>query len=210
MTIGYLRVSTDKQTVENQKSEIRAYCNDVKKITVDKWIEVVMSSRKDLRDRKIDELLSELSKDDKVVVSELSRLGRSTQEVLQTIERLMKLEVELHIIKHNLVINPNNKNDFVSKAMMTLFSLFAELERDLISQRTKEALRSRKEQGVRLGKPEGTLQKSKYDEHKDRIVELKKLGLSLNKIVSVHLEPVMGKGNCSVQSLSTYITKRGL
>ncbi|MFX4211071.1 recombinase family protein [Aliarcobacter butzleri] len=210
MTIGYLRVSTDKQTVENQKSEIRAYCNDKLKITVDDWIEVVMSSRKDLRDRKIDELLSVLSKDDKVIVSELSRLGRSTQEVLQTIERLMKLEVELHIIKHNLVINPNNKNDFVSKAMITLFGLFAELERDLISQRTKEALKSRKEQGVKLGKPEGTLQKSKYDEYKDRIVELKNLGLSLNKIVSNHLEPVMGKGNCSVQSLSTYITKRGL
>ncbi|MFY4744055.1 recombinase family protein, partial [Aliarcobacter butzleri] len=96
-------------------------------ITVDDWIEVVMSSRKDLRDRKIDELLSVLSKDDKVIVSELSRLGRSTQEVLQTIERLMNLQVELHIIKHNLVINPNNKNDFVSKAMVTLFGLFAEL-----------------------------------------------------------------------------------
>ncbi len=120
MTIGYLRVSTDKQTFENQKSEIRTYCNDKLKITVDDWIEVVMSSRKDLRDRKIDELLTILSKDDKVIVSELSRLGRSTQEVLQTIERLMKLEVELHIIKHNLVINPNNKNDFISKAMITL------------------------------------------------------------------------------------------
>lgn len=210
MTIGYLRVSTDRQTVENQKSVIRAYCNDKLKITVDDWIEVVMSSRKDLRDRKIDELLSILSKDDKVIVSELSRLGRSTQEVLQTIEKLMNLHVELHIIKQNLTVNPNNKNDFVSKAMITLFGLFAELERDLISQRTKEALTARKEQGVTLGKPKGTLQKSKYDEHKDRIVELKSLGLSLNKIISNHLEPVMGKGNCSVQSLSTYLKKRGL
>lgn len=210
MTIGYLRVSTDRQTVENQKSAIRAYCNDKLKITVEDWIEVVMSSRKDLRDRKIDELISKLSKDDKVIVSELSRLGRSTQEVLQTIEKLMNIEVELHIIKENLVLNINTKNDFVSKAMVTLFGLFAELERDLISQRTKEALTARKEQGVTLGKPKGTLQKSKYDEHKDRIVELKSLGLSLNKIVSNHLEPIMGKGNCSVQSLSTYLKKRGL
>lgn len=211
MTIGYIRVSTDKQTNENQKSEIRTYCNDKLKITVDDWIEpVAISSRKDLKDRKIDELLSKASKNDKVIVSELSRLGRSTQEVLQIIEKLMKLEVEVHIIKSGQIINPNNKNDFTSKAMVTLLGLFAELERDLISLRTKEALKSKKEQGVRLGKPEGTIQKSKYDEHKNRIVELKNLGLSLNKIVSNHLEPVMGKGNCSVQSLSTYITKREL
>jgi DNA invertase Pin-like site-specific DNA recombinase len=211
MTIGYIRVSTDKQTNENQKSEIRTYCNDKLKITVDDWIEpVAISSRKDLKDRKIDDLLSKASKNDKVIVSELSRLGRSTQEVLQIIEKLMKLEVEVHIIKSGQIINPNNKNDFTSKAMVTLLGLFAELERDLISLRTKEALKSKKEQGVRLGKPEGTIQKSKYDEHKNRIVELKNLGLSLNKIVSNHLEPVMGKGNCSVQSLSTYITKREL
>lgn len=211
MTIGYIRVSTDKQTNENQKSEIRTYCNDKLKITVDDWINpVAISSRKDLKDRKIDELLSKASKNDKVIVSELSRLGRSTQEVLQIIEKLMKLEVEVHIIKSGQIINPNNKNDFTSKAMVTLLGLFAELERDLISLRTKEALKSKKEQGVRLGKPEGTIQKSKYDEHKNRIVELKNLGLSLNKIVSNHLEPVMGKGNCSVQSLSTYITKREL
>jgi DNA invertase Pin-like site-specific DNA recombinase len=205
MTIGYIRVSTDKQTIENQKSEIRTYCNDKLKITADDWINAgVISSRKDLKDRKIDELLSVLSKNDKVIVSELSRLGRSTQEVLQTIEKLMKLEVE------GQIINPNNKNDFTSKAMVTLLGLFAELERDLISLRTKEALKSKKDKGMILGKPEGTIQKSKYDEHKNRIVELKNLGLSLNKIVSNHLEPVMGKGNCSVQSLSTYITKREL
>lgn len=211
MTFGYIRVSTDKQTNENQKSEIRTYCNDKLKITVDDWIDGgVISSRKDLKDRKIDELLSKASKNDKVIVSELSRLGRSTQEVLQTIEKLMKLEVELHIIKSGQIINPNNKNDFTSKAMVTLLGLFAELERDLISLRTKEALKSKKDKGIILGKPEGTIQKSKYDEHKNRIVELKNLGLSLNKIVSNHLEPVMGKGNCSVQSLSTYITKRGL
>ena len=211
MTFGYIRVSTDKQTNENQKSEIRTYCNDKLKITVDDWIDGgVISSRKDLKDRKIDELLSKASKNDKVIVSELSRLGRSTQEVLQTIEKLMKLEVELHIIKSGQIINPNNKNDFTSKAMVTLLGLFAELERDLISLRTKEALKSKKDKGIILGKPEGTIQKSKYDEHKNRIVELKNLGLSLNKIVSNHLEPVMGKGNCSVQSLSTYITKREL
>lgn len=208
MTLGYLRVSTDKQTVQNQKNEILNYNNDKLNTKVDSWIEVVMSSRKSARDRKLEELFCSLTKDDIVIVSELSRLGRSTQEVLQTIEALMKLEVELHIIKQNQIINPNNKNDIQTKVMITFMGLFAELERDLISQRTKEALKARKEQGMQLGKPTGTLQSSMYDEHKERIVELIKMGLSLNKIINIHLKPVMD--SCSVQSLSTYLKKRNL
>jgi DNA invertase Pin-like site-specific DNA recombinase len=208
MTLGYLRVSTDTQTVQNQKNEILNYSNDKLHTKVDKWIEVVMSSRKSARDRKLVVLFSSLNKDDIVIVSELSRLGRSTQEVLQTIEVLMKLEVELHIIKQNQVINPKNKNDIQTKVMITFMGLFAELERDLISQRTKEALKARKEQGAVLGKPTGTLQLSKYDDHKERILELIKMGVSLNKIVNIHLNPVMD--GCSVQSLSTYLKRRNL
>jgi DNA invertase Pin-like site-specific DNA recombinase len=208
MTLGYLRVSTDTQTVQNQKNEILNYSNDKLHTKVDNWIEVVMSSRKSARDRKLEELFSSLNKDDVVIVSELSRLGRSTQEVLQTIESLMKLEVELHIIKQNQVINPKNKNDIQTKVMITFMGLFAELERDLISQRTKEALKARKEQGAVLGKPTGTLQLSKYDDHKERILELIKMGVSLNKIVNIHLNPVMD--GCSVQSLSTYLKRRNL
>ncbi|WP_333805074.1 recombinase family protein [Sulfurospirillum sp.] len=209
MTVGYIRVSTDTQITSNQKNEILNYAHELH-VKVDKFIDVTMSSRKNMRDRLIDELFTSLSLGDMLIISELSRLGRSTQEVLQTIEKLMSIGVELHIIKQKMVINPNNKNDFVSKAMITLMSLFSELERDLISQRTTEALKARKAQGVVLGKPKGTTQKSKYDVHVDRIVELHTLGLSLNKIVSNHLEPVMGKGNCSVASLSVYLKRRGL
>lgn len=209
MTVGYIRVSTDTQVTSNQKNEILNYAHELH-VKVDKFIDVTMSSRKNMRDRLIDDLFTSLSLGDMLIISELSRLGRSTQEVLQTIEKLMSIGVELHIIKQKMVINPNNKNDFVSKAMITLMSLFSELERDLISQRTTEALKARKAQGVVLGKPKGTTQKSKYDAHVDRIVELHTLGLSLNKIVSNHLEPVMGKGNCSVASLSVYLKRRGL
>lgn len=209
MTVGYIRVSTDTQITSNQKNEILNYAHELH-VKVDKFIDVTMSSRKNMRDRLIDELFTSLNLGDMLIISELSRLGRSTQEVLQTIEKLMSIGVELHIIKQKMVINPNNKNDFVSKAMITLMSLFSELERDLISQRTTEALKARKAQGVVLGKPKGTTQKSKYDVHVDRIVELHTLGLSLNKIVSNHLEPVMGKGNCSVASLSVYLKRRGL
>jgi len=209
MTVGYIRVSTDTQITSNQKNEILNYAHELG-VKVDKFIDVTMSSRKNMRDRLIDDLFTSLSLGDMLIISELSRLGRSTQEVLQTIEKLMSIGVELHIIKQKMVINPNNKNDFVSKAMITLMSLFSELERDLISQRTTEALKARKAQGVVLGKPKGTTQKSKYDAHVDRVVELHTLGLSLNKIVSNHLEPVMGKGNCSVASLSVYLKRRGL
>lgn len=209
MTVGYIRVSTDTQVTSNQKNEILNYAH-VLHVRVDKFIDVTMSSRKNMRDRLMDELFTSLSLGDTLIISELSRLGRSTQEVLQTIEKLMKIGIELHIIKQKMVINPNNKNDFVSKAMVTIMSLFSELERDLISQRTVEALKARKEQGVILGKPKGSIQKSKYDLYRDRVVELHNMGLSLNKIVSKHLEPVMGKGNCSVASLSVYLKRRGL
>lgn len=209
MTVGYIRVSTDTQVTSNQKNEILNYAH-VLNVKVDKFIDVTMSSRKNMRDRLMDELFTSLSLGDTLIISELSRLGRSTQEVLQTIEKLMRIGIELHIIKQKMVINPNNKNDFVSKAMVTLMSLFSELERDLISQRTVEALKARKEQGVILGKPKGSIQKSKYDLYRDRVVELHNMGLSLNKIVSKHLEPVMGKGNCSVASLSVYLKRRGL
>ncbi|WP_211437160.1 recombinase family protein [Campylobacter curvus] len=206
-TIGYVRVSTDSQVTSNQKNEILNYAF-TKGFKVDRFIDVVLSSRKDTISRRIDELLASVSKYDKVIISELSRLGRSTQEVLQTIDKLMSAGAELHIIKQAMIINPNNKNDFTSKAMITLLSLFSELERDLISQRTKEALKARKASGVKLGKPKGSIQKSKYDEHKDRILELYGLGLSLNKIVTNHLKPVMA--SCSVVSLSSYLKSRKL
>ena len=206
-TIGYVRVSTDSQVTSNQKNEILNYAF-TKGFKVDRFIDVILSSRRDTISRRIDELLASVSKYDKVIISELSRLGRSTQEVLQTIDKLMSAGAELHIIKQAMIINPNNKNDFTSKAMITLLSLFSELERDLISQRTKEALKARKASGVKLGKPKGSIQKSKYDEHKDRILELYGLGLSLNKIVTNHLKPVMA--SCSVVSLSSYLRSRKL
>nr|WP_314180821.1 recombinase family protein [uncultured Campylobacter sp.] len=206
-TIGYVRVSTDKQMTSNQRNEILNYAQ-ARALLVSEFIDVTLSSRKDTVSRRIDELIDKVSKGDIILVSELSRLGRSTQEVLATIDSLMCAMAELHIIKQGLVINPNNKNDFTSKAMVTLLGLFSELERDLISQRTKEALRARKAAGVALGKPKGTIQASKYDAHRERIVELYRLGLSLNKIIDIHLKPTMS--SCSVASLSKYLKSRGL
>ncbi len=199
--IGYIRVSTDKQTVENQRSELVHYAQD-NKLLIDEFIEAEISSRKSLELRKLDELFKKLNKGDILLVSELSRLGRSTVEVLTIIKELIEVkQISVHIIKQGLKLDANNKNDMVSKTMITLFGLFAELERDLISNRTKEALKARKNAGVKLGKPKGTIQTSKYDKDYERIKELRELGLSINKIVSKHLK------YGTAQSLGDYLKK---
>ena len=133
-------------------------------------------------------------------MTELSRLGRSTAEVITLVNELVTRNIRVIILKHNLDIN---KNDMNSKIIITLFSLFAELERDLISLRTKEALNAKRLQGVTLGKPKGTVQKSKFDADLPRIKELLALGLSVRKIARL-------LGYSNHYSLNTYINKRKL
>ena len=128
-------------------------------------------------------------------MTELSRLGRSTAEVITLVNELVTRNIRVIILKHNLDIN---KNDMNSKIIITLFSLFAELERDLISLRTKEALNAKRLQGVTLGKPKGTVQKSKFDADLPRIKELLALGLSVRKIARLlgYSEPVCLAESC--------------
>jgi DNA invertase Pin-like site-specific DNA recombinase len=161
-----------------------------------------MSSRKDSKHRRLDELLEKLQAGDTLIVTELSRLGRSTGEVIMLINELVAHEIRIVILKQNLDIKQNH--DMTSKVMGTLFSLFAELERDLISLRTKEALAAKKAQGVQLGKPQGVIQESVYDKDRERIVDLLRMGLSVRKIIAIHLK----YGTSS--SLSYYITTRKL
>ena len=197
MIYSYIRVSTETQSIQHQKDEINRYCS-LNNLTVDESIEIEMSSRKDLRTRRIDELLLKLHEDDILIVTELSRLGRNTGEVINLIDSIIKNGIELRILKQNLFITESNPT---SKMMVTMLSMFSEFERDLISQRTKESLKSLKDRGIVLGKPKGTLQKSKYDVDRDKIIELKGLGLSYKKIVT-HL------GYGSPSSLFSYLSKR--
>ena len=159
---------------------------------------------KKFRRKSIVELLEILHSGDTLIVTELSRIGRSTSEVIDIINEFMKKEINIIIIKQNLKINLHNKNDPISKIMLTILSLFAELERDLISHRTKEALKNKKAQGILLGKPIGTIQKSIFDKDKDRIIELLKLGLSVRKIAKTHLKLK------HYNNLNEYINKRKL
>jgi DNA invertase Pin-like site-specific DNA recombinase len=152
-------------------------------LRVDDVISVAISSRKTNKQRRIDELLERLIDSDPLIVTELSRLGRSTSEVIDLINELIRRSIRVIIIKQNLDLH--QKHDMTSKVMITLFSLFAELERDLISLRTREALAAKKAQRITLGKPKGTIQASKFDKDRSRIEELLGLGLSVRKIASL-------------------------
>ncbi|MFN8770386.1 MAG: recombinase family protein [Neisseriaceae bacterium] len=198
-TIDYIRASTDKQDLDNQKLEIFEYASK-HQLKVDKFIQITISSRKASKDRRIDEMLASLSDADTLIVTELSRLGRSTAEIIGLINALIKKQVRVIAIKQNLDIKQHDMN---SKIITALFSLFAELERDLISLRTKEALASKKSQGIKLGNPKGTIQKSKFDKDIDKIKELLALGLSIRKIANY-----LGYSNHI--GLNAYINKRNI
>ena len=197
--LAYLRASTNKQEVSHQKYEILEYArkHDMK---VDQYIELIISSKRSVEQRRINEISQNLNASDVLIVTELSRLGRSTTQVLSLVNTLVDQQIRIIVIKQNLDIS---KHDVNSKMIVTLFSLFAELERDFVSMRTKEALASKKAQGIKLGKPKGTIQKSKFDQHRERVVELLELGLSVRKIAKL-------LGYTSHIALNTYIKKRNL
>ena len=201
MIYGYVRVSTQDQSVESQKNTISRYCIE-QKLMVDEWIELEMSSRKSTAMRRIDELLDKLLPDDVVIASELSRLGRSIKETLNTIETIIQDKLSrLILIKQNLDLNPNAKNNVANKVLITIFSMLAELERDFISERTKEGLRARAAKGIKLGKPKGVIQASMYDIDKEKILHLYQLGVPIQKIISTHL------GYGKYLSLKAFINK---
>lgn len=188
MIFGYIRVSTADQNLDGQKNLISRYCMD-NKLMVDEWIELEISSRKTVEQRRISELLDKLNPHDIVIASELSRLGRSIKETLNTIESILEQkQARLILVKQNLDLNPSDRNNITNKVLITVFSMLAELERDFISERTKEGLSARVAKGIKLGKPKGTIQASMYDKDKDKILELYKLGVPINKIIITHLK----------------------
>jgi DNA invertase Pin-like site-specific DNA recombinase len=198
-TIAYLRTSTNKQDLNNQKLEILEYARKTE-MKIDDFVEIAMSSQKNRKQRRIEELLTVLEASDTLIVTELSRLGRSTVEVITLINALVARAIRVIILKQHLDISQQDMN---SKIIITLFSLFAELERDLISVRTKEALASKKRSGITLGKPTGTIQKSKFDGDLPRIKECLAMGLSVRKIAKL-------LGYSNHLALNTYVKKRNL
>lgn len=150
MIYGYIRVSSDKQTVENQRFEINNFCNR-EKLHVDDWIEETISGTKNYDKRQLGGLLKKVSKDDIIICSELSRLGRNLFMIMEILNICMNKECRVWTIKDGYRLG----DDIQSKVLAFAFGLSAEIERNLISQRTKEALARKKAEGAVLGRTIG-------------------------------------------------------
>lgn len=151
MVYAYIRVSTDKQTVENQRFELQKFATE-KGIVIDKWISEIVSGTKAANDRKLGPLLKKMKKGDILILSEISRLGRNLMQIMSILNLCMSKETMVLTAKERYELG-NNIN---SQILAFAFGLSAQIERDLISQRTKEALARRKANGQRLGREVGS------------------------------------------------------
>ena len=151
MIYGYIRVSSDKQTVENQRFEITNFCQK-RNLYIDDWIEETISGTKAYNKRELGRLLRKVSKGDIIICSELSRLGRNLFMIMEILNICMTKECRVWTIKDNYRLG----DDIQSKVLAFAFGLSAEIERNLISQRTKEALARKRAEGVTLGRPRGS------------------------------------------------------
>lgn len=150
MNYGYIRVSTERQNTENQRFEILNFAES-KGIIIERWIDETISATKKLDERKFGKLLKKMKKGDQLVVTELSRLGRNLMQIMKILHDCMERDIMVYTIKEKYELG-NNIN---SKVLAFAFGLSAEIERNLISQRTKEALARKKAEGVVLGRPKG-------------------------------------------------------
>ena len=183
MIYGYIRVSSDKQTVENQRFEINKFC-EREKMNIDGWIEETISGTKSYNKRELGKLLDKVQKDDIIICTELSRLGRNLFMIMEILNLCMTKECKVWTIKDNYRLG----DDIQSKVLAFAFGLSAEIERNLISQRTKEALARKKAEGVTLGRPKGkktTPEKYKLYSKTALIAELLKTDISKRKIAKL-------------------------
>lgn len=180
-TIGYIRVSSNKQTLEHQRFEIENFALK-ENIKIDKWVEEKISSRKALEKRKLGELLGNLQENDMLITCEISRLGRSLLEVMKILETCLNKNCQVWTIKENYRLG----NDIQSKVLAFAFSLAAEIERKLISERTKSSLANIKASGKKLGRPlSAESKKLKLSKNSKRFKELYDKGVSKSKLSKI-------------------------
>lgn len=192
-TVGYLRVSTDDQDLEKNKADILALAND-KKLGHVTWEEEKVSGVKDWRKRRLGEVINSLMAGDSLIVAELSRLGRSTLSILEIMKVAKEKEINVYAVKGGWSLNGSME----SKIVLNMLAMFAEIERDLISQRTKEALKARKAAGVKLGRPKGP-GKSKLDKYRPEIEALLKNGATKTYIAKRY--------GCTTSTLHNWLEK---
>ena len=178
MIYAYIRVSTDKQTVKNQRYEISNFAKN-KNLFIEKWIEEKVSGTKKIQDRKLGCLLKKMKKHDTLLVSEISRLGRNLMQIMSILNFCMENSIKIISIKENYELGDNIN----SKVLAFAFGLSAEIERNLISQRTKEALARKRAEGISLGRPKGSRSAIlKLDNKKDTLQVLLHSGLTKTAI----------------------------
>ncbi|HBF68464.1 MAG TPA: invertase [Firmicutes bacterium] len=166
MVYGYIRISTDTQTVENQRFEIEKYA-EKNNIKIDKYIEEIVSGAKQYNKRRLGLLLKRVNKGDTIIISELSRLGRTLYMIMDILNGCLNKEIKIISIKDGFKL----EDDISSKVLAFAFGLSAEIERKLISQRTKEALSRLKNKGVKLGRRKGSKNKhTKLEKYTNRII----------------------------------------
>lgn len=181
-TVAYVRVSTDTQDTTHQRLAILEFAR-TERLVVDEILEIQASARRSRTVRRIDALLSRLEPGDTLIVSEISRLGRSVGEILTTMDQLGHQQVRVFALKEGLRLT--GEPDLQSRVMVTLFGLFADVERELLSLRTKEALAAARRAGKRLGRPQGVHGKSKLDGKEGEIHTLLTLQVSKASIAKI-------------------------
>lgn len=166
----YLRVSTLEQNTEKNKLEVLKFAND-KKLGSVEFVEEQISGKSNFKNRKLGTLLDKMNDGDVLIVPELSRIARSITQIFEVIEIVKEKNIVLYSLKENFC---SSDKSITSTVATTIFALVAQIERDLISLRTKEAMQAKKAQGLKLGRPKGK-GKSKLDKYKDEILKLVEL-----------------------------------
>ena len=172
-TYGYLRVSTIDQNNDKFEAEILKFANE-KNLGRVEFVDEKISGTRDWRKRKLGELITICKCGDVVIVPELSRLSRSISQIYEIITEFQKKGCTLYVLKQNLTIG--NNNDITTKVMLSTFALVAELEREFISIRTKEALQAKRLNGIKLGRPKTKIGKCKLDRYASEVIALYKTG----------------------------------
>lgn len=179
--IGYIRVSSNKQTLEHQHFEINQFAKK-QKLSIDLWVEEKISSRKALKKRKLGMILDNLKENDILIACEISRLGRSLLEVMKILETCLNKNCQVWTLKENYRLG----NDIQSKVLAFAFGLAAEIERNLISQRTKSSLANLKASGKKLGRPlSSESKKLKLSENAKKVHYLLSQGYTKSKVAQM-------------------------
>ncbi|MGN0866288.1 MAG: master DNA invertase Mpi family serine-type recombinase [Oligosphaeraceae bacterium] len=187
MNYGYIRVSTDKQTVENQRFELQRFCQE-NQCVIDVWVEETISGTKAPEKRKLGKVIRQMRKGDVLICAELSRLGRNLLMIMGILNQCMNKEVQVWTIKDNYRLG----NDISSKVLAFAFGLSAEIERNLISQRTREALARRRAEGIHLGHRKGQKNShTKLTGHEEEITALRQKHHTIASIARrLHVHPI--------------------